>query len=182
MSAASEPPAEPVDEVALGNRVRLEPFVELFDRYDVEYVVIGGQAEGLMGGSRPTLDTDFCYRRSPDNLERVAAALNELKPSLRGAPPDLPFVIDAHSLALGSNFIFSTPYGAFDLLGWVEPVGDYDALAKGSEETAVGTRSVRTIGLDDLIRVKEHIRRDKDQASLRQLYLIRQRRSAAHEA
>ena len=182
MSAASEPPPNPAEPVALGNQAQMEPFVELFDRHGVEYVVIGGQAEGLMGGGRPTLDTDFCYRRSTDNLERLAAALKELKPTLRGAPADLPVQLNAPALALGNSYTFDTAYGAFDLLGWVEPVGDYDALVSASEQFPVAGLDVRTIGLSDLIRVKEHIRRPKDQRSLEQLYAIRRRRREAGQA
>jgi hypothetical protein len=142
----------------------------------VEFIVIGGQAESLMGSPRPTFDSDLSYRRTAENLRRLAAALRELKPTLRGAPPDLPFVIDDRSLALGSNFTFNTPYGKLDLLGWVEPIGDYDALLKNAETHDLGGVPVRTIGLEDLIRVKKHIRRGKDQQSLLQLLAIRKAR------
>jgi len=175
MSAASEPPPEPATD-ASPNEPRLRPFVEAFLRHDVEFLVIGGQAEYLMGGARLTFDTDFCYRRTAANLDHVAGALKELHVTLRGAPPDLPFRIDAASLALGSNFTFNTVHGSFDLLGWVEPVGNYDALLPGSEVADFNGSAIRVIGLGDLIAVKEHIRRQKDQRSLEQLYAIRRRR------
>src|SRR5882757_4870250 len=99
---------------------------ELFARYGVEYLVIGGQAAILHGSPQLTQDTDLCYRRTPENLERLAGALKEIHPTLRGAPPDLPFILDARSLALGANFTFNTDLGPLDLLGWVEPHGTYD--------------------------------------------------------
>ena len=150
--------------------------VELFFRHGVEFLVIGGQAETLFGSPRVTYDIDLRYRRSPENLQRLAAALQELKPTLRGAPADLPFQIDARSLALGANFTFNTPFGPLDLLAWVEPIGDYDALAAHAETYALGTIQLRTISLDDLIRVKEHIRRAKDRDSLFQLNAIKRLR------
>src|SRR5262245_23604206 len=104
-------------------------FVEVLQRHGVEFLVIGGQAATLHGSPLPTFDTDLCYRRTPENLEKLAAALREIKPTLRGAPPDLPFRLDAQSLSLGSNFTFNTTLGPLDLLDWVEPVGDYDRLA-----------------------------------------------------
>lgn len=107
-------------------------------------------------------------------MERLAAALIELKPTLRGVPPGLPFQIDAKSLALGSNFTFDTPFGALDLLGWVEPIGDYDAIVPHAEIYRLSDLELRTISLDDLIRVKEHIRRPKDRDSLFQLKAIKQ--------
>jgi hypothetical protein len=39
---------------------QLRPFVELFRRHEVEFLVIGGQAESLMGSPRPTYDSDLC--------------------------------------------------------------------------------------------------------------------------
>jgi hypothetical protein len=80
----------------------------------------------LHGSPIPTYDVDLSYRRTSDNLQRLATALKTLKPTLRGAPPDLPFIPDAQSLALGSSFTFDTPLGPLDLLGWVEPLGAYD--------------------------------------------------------
>lgn len=151
----------------------LERVVEVLHRHGVEFVVIGGQAETLFGSPRVTYDVDLCYRRSRDNLERVAAALREIRPTLRGAPPDLPFRIDALALGLGSNFTFSTPLGDLDLLGMVEPIGGYDEVLRSAEDYAVGPYTVRIISLNDLIRVKQFIHRPKDRDSLFQLLAIR---------
>src|SRR2546426_2222366 len=54
--------------------------------HGVEFIIVGGQAEALMGGARVTYDVDLCYRRTPDNLERLATALGTLNLTLRGAP------------------------------------------------------------------------------------------------
>ncbi len=146
-------------------------------RYGVEFLVIGGQAEYLFGSPRVTYDVDFCYRRTRENIERLAAALKELKPTLRGAPAGLPLVLDAQALGFGSNYTFDTDFGKFDLLGWVEPLGDYDALLKNSEKYVIGDMEIQTIGLDDLIRIKEHIGRAKDRESLLQLLAIKRIRA-----
>jgi hypothetical protein len=151
----------------------LEKIADILLRHRVEFLVVGGQAEILMGSPRVTYDTDLCYRRTKQNLERLAGALAEVKPTLRGAPPDLPIVLDAAALALGSNYTFDTPIGPLDLLGWLEPVGAYDDLVPLSEIYQVGEFELRTIGLDDLIRIKQHIGRPKDRESLLQLLAIR---------
>jgi hypothetical protein len=155
----------------------LEALAEVFVRHGVEFLVIGGQAEVLMGSPRVTFDTDLCYRRTPENLQNLAAALEELKPTLRGAPADLPIRLDAESLALGSNYTFDTTLGPLDLLGWVEPIGAYEVFIPASEVYTVGTLNLRTIGLEDLIRIKQHIGRSKDRESLLQLLAIRELRS-----
>ena len=156
---------------------QLQQIAELLVAYGVEFLVIGGQAETLFGSARVTFDTDLCYRRTAENLEKLAAALRDLKPTLRGAPPDLPFVIDARSLSLGNNFTFVTRFGSLDLLGWVEPLGGYDDLLRNAEVYPVGDLQLRTISLEDLIKVKEHIRRTKDRDSLFQLRAIQQVRN-----
>ncbi len=50
----------------------LERFCVLFTDAGVEFMIVGGQAEALMGSPRVTYDFDFCYRRSSDNLEKLA--------------------------------------------------------------------------------------------------------------
>jgi hypothetical protein len=115
-------------------------------------------------------------------LERLAEALKELKPTLRNAPPDLPIVLDAAALSLGSNYTFDTQIGQLDLLGWVEPIGSYEAMLPASESYSVGEFEIRTIGLEDLIRIKQHIGRAKDRESLFQLLAIRAIRNETRES
>lgn len=158
-----------------------EIIIKLLAKYGVEYIVIGGQAESLHGSARVTFDTDLCYRRTAENLDRLAKALQELQPTLRGAPADLPFRIDAQSLALGCNFTFNTSAGPLDLLGYVEPLGGYDEVISHAETIEIGGIAVNVVSLDDLIRIKEHIRRPKDQDSLRNLLAIRKLREEGGE-
>src|SRR5438876_4856232 len=138
-------------------KLDLLKIAELFARHGVEHLIIGGQAAFLHGSPQLTFDTDLCYRRTPDNLERLARALSEIHPTLRGAPPDLPFRLDAQSLALGSNFTFNTDLGPLDLLAWLEPLGTYEHVIQNAEQIDLGSVVVSVIGLDDLITIKRHI-------------------------
>jgi len=152
----------------------LELLAALLKQHGVRFVVIGGQAETLHGSARMTYDIDLCYERTTENLERLAAALTELDVRLRNAPPDLPFKIDAQALALGDNFTFDTSLDAVDLLGWVEPVGDYHDLSKNAETYTLGDMELDVISLDDLIRIKRHLNRPKDRESLLHLIAIKE--------
>lgn len=151
------------------DKPKLLQIAEHFHRHHVEFLVIGGTAVVLLGCPITTFDVDLCYRRSPENLQNLANALHEVHPTLRGAPADLPFRIDAESLALGSNFTFNTDFGPLDLLGWVEPIGTYDNLVSRAERFNLGVCEVDVIGLDDLLTIKRHLQRPKDQAALQQL-------------
>ncbi len=151
----------------------LELFCDVLDIHGVEHIVIGGQAEWIFGSPRVTYDVDLCYRRSNDNLDRLARALRELSVTLRGAPEDLPFRIDADSLARCSKITINTTGGPLDLLGWVEPLGDYDKLLENAELYQIGSHDVKVIALDDLIKVKQHLARSRDCDSLLQLLAIK---------
>jgi hypothetical protein len=147
--------------------------IELFRSHGVEFIVIGGQAAVLHGSPIPTVDVDLSYRRTRENLQRLAAALKSLNPTLRGAPADLPFRLDSESLALGANFTFDTSAGPLDLLGWVEPLGTYDDFVSRAVTIEVAGAPIQVISLDDLIAIKRHLRRPKDQVVLFQLEAIR---------
>ena len=165
----------------MSERSALERISEILLSDGVEFIVVGGQAEWLFGSARPTFDVDLCYRRTRENLRRLASALGKLKPSLRNAPTDLPFQIDEQSLALGCNFTFDTPFGDLDLLGYLEPIGDFEAISANAETMDIGGFSVKVISLDDLIKIREYIRRPKDQQSLFQLRAIKKIRSEKNE-
>jgi len=155
-------------------RSPLERFCAVLAEHGVEFIVIGGQAEVLMGSARVTYDVDLCYRRTPDNLERLAAALGTLNLTLRGAPPELKFRLDAQALALGQNYTFEVD-GEYplDFLGYVEPIGTYEDLLPHAGTITVGGRPVRVIGLDDLIRIRRYLGRPKDRESLLHLEAIK---------
>lgn len=154
----------------------LEQIAAVLQEAGVEFIVIGGQAETIHGSARVTFDVDICYRRTRENLQRLATALQSLEPTLRNAPPDLPFQIDAVSLALGENFTFGTKLGDLDLLGYLEPIGGYEQLIDRAERVGAGRFELNVIALDDLIKIKQHLGRPKDRDALLQLLAIRRLR------
>jgi len=155
----------------------LERFCAVLTAHGVEFIVVGGQAEALMGSARVTYDVDLCYRRTPDNLERLATALGTLKLTLRGAPPELKFRLDAQALALGQNYTFEVD-GEYplDFLGYLEPIGTYEDLLPHAEIVSIGGHATRVIGLDDLLRIKRYLGRPKDKESLLQLEAVKRLR------
>lgn len=137
--------------------------------------MIGGIAGVAQGSALPTYDVDVAYARNRENLERLAAALRELDASLRGAPTDVPVVLDAKTLENGAHFTFETPYGGFDILS--DPVGAprYDALKKAAVETTIDEIPVLVASLDHLIAMKEATGRGKDE------YMAKEYRTLADE-
>ncbi|MGN6370590.1 MAG: hypothetical protein ACTHN5_20245 [Phycisphaerae bacterium] len=154
----------------------LEKVVSLFRSKGVRFLVVGGQAEFLFGSSRLTVDVDVCYARDRENIRTIVECLREIHARLRGAPDDVPFRLDARSLEIGCNFTFKTDLGDVDILGYVEPVGDYEKLLARHESYEVGSTVINTISLEDLLTVKRHVNRDKDQESIAQLLTIKRLR------
>ncbi len=139
-----------------------EPILRVLSSHGVDFVLIGGLAGLAHGSQYPTQDTDVAYERSPDNLERLAAALAELEATSRGAPKDVPFILDATSLRHGANFTFDTRHGPLDVLA--DPAGapSYASLRDAGADHVIFGVTVRVAGLDHLIAMKEAAGRPKD--------------------
>ena len=71
--------------------------------------------------------------------------------------------------------------GDLDLLGYLEPLGDYDAIFPNTTTMDIGGLTLRIIGLDDLIQIKEYLQRPKDRDSLLQLRAIKRIQSERAE-
>ena len=143
------------------------------DRYGVRSVVIGGLAARLHGSPSVTNDTDVCYERSRDNLERLAKALRFLRATLRGVEEDVPFRPDAATLEAGDHFTFTTSAGNLDCLGRPSGAGDFEGLWSRSEVVDLDGFSVRVASLDDLIEMKRAAGRPKDLIEIEVLGAVR---------
>lgn len=130
---------------------------------DVDFVVIGGIAGLARGSAYMTHDLDIVYARDRDNLGRLAAALAELEARLRGAPEDVPFLLDAETLRQGAHFTFSTASGPLDILDRPDGSPPYEELKRrAGEPLDVDGLPVFVASLDDLIAMKEATGRPRD--------------------
>jgi hypothetical protein len=168
---------------AMGAPPRLRHLLQVLDRHAVDVIVIGGIAGIVHGSAFTTFDFDVLYARDEQNLEKMAAALIDLRVTLRGAPTDLPFQLDARTLAAGCNFTFSSEYGGFDILGEAAGMRRYKQMRDDAKVETVWGIQVRVASVDDLIRMKRAAGRPKDKAMAEELIAIAedQRRAAKGE-
>jgi len=140
----------------------LLPLIVLLAEREVDFVLIGGAAGVVQGSSYPTYDVDVAYARDRPNLERLAGALELVGATLRGAPKDVPFILDAETLEKGGNFTFDTKLGALDVLAYADGSPSYERLRDEARIISLGGHDVRVASLDHLIRMKEAAGRTKD--------------------
>lgn len=154
--------------------------VATLNRHGVDYIVIGGEAARMRGAHRPTFDVDVVAATGPDNLARLAAALQELGARIRGAEhlDDVLHRAQLHPAALRQRQFgnWSTDAGDVDTALFVgtpaEPISFTD-LAINATRTNFDGVVVVVASLDDLIRAKELADRPKDHEALPELRLLR---------
>lgn len=158
-------------------RALLTPLV----RHGVDFVLIGGMAGITHGSNYPSYDLDVVYARDSDNIGRLVEALQEIGVRLRGAPADLPFLLDAKTIENGSNFTFVTPHGDFDILGHADGMPVYhDLRAEATVRELLGLE-VRVASLDHLIAMKRAANRPKDRLMVEEYIVLADEQRKAEE-
>ncbi|HVT02534.1 MAG TPA: hypothetical protein VHL58_04055 [Thermoanaerobaculia bacterium] len=147
--------------------------------HEVRFVVIGGVAGALWGSPSITMDVDICYERGYENHEALAAALRELGATLRGAPPGLPFQLDARTIKMGDSFTFDTLAGSVDCLGTPSGTDGYADLRRNAAQFDLEPDlRVDVCSLDDLMRMKRAAGRPKDRAEVEILAALSEERQS----
>jgi hypothetical protein len=143
--------------------------------HGVEFVVVGGMAAVLHGSAVVTEGLDLCAPMTPENLQRIVAALAGLDPRHRMNPKLLPLPDDAAGLKGFKNLYLITTAGQVDILDLIDGVGDYAAVASHAVTVEVFGLPVRVLDVDTLILAKAAVGRPKDHRVIADLEVIRQR-------
>ena len=140
----------------------------------VKFVIIGGVAANAWGAPLITYDTDVCYARDSENLERMVRALKDIHARLRGAPENVPFILDGKTLKMGGNFTFVTDAGSLDILAFPSGAeGGYEELAPAAEKMNFAGFTAKVASIDDLIKMKQAAGRPKDLLAVEELGALR---------
>ena len=136
--------------------------ITLLSAAGIEFIVVGGVAATIHGSAHITVDLDVLYRRSAENIQKLAEALGPIHPYLRGAPEGLPFRLDAATIERGLNFTLDTSLGDLDLLGEIAGGPTYELVLPETETTTLEGLSFRCVSLRRLIALKRAAGRPKD--------------------
>ena len=138
--------------------------IQVLTRHGVAFTVVGGVAAVLHGAALVTMDLDVVYDLSPENVERVLKALDDLDACFRARPDLRP--ARAHMASRGHKLML-TRCGPLDMLGFAGDGHAFEELARHSIRIPLGDAcDVLVVDLPMLIRIKEELPFDKDRAVL----------------
>lgn len=139
-------------------------------RHEVAYVTIGGIAIQAHGGQRLTQDLDIAIAASRENLERLAAALEELDARILGADgrrssaPPSPAL-----LASSDQWHLITGHGPLDVITLPARLGRFEEMLARAHPTPLGDLTIPIAHRDDLLEMKRASARPQDLADVRLL-------------
>lgn len=142
---------------------------------DVDFVVVGGFAALVHGSTLVTRDLDICAVLSHEDVAKLRDTLRDLNPTHRLTPQRLSFLTNPDSGVPVQNLYLETEIGTVDVLSSIRGVGDFERVREGSVELQIFGRRCRVISLDDLIRAKEAMGREKDLLAVKELRAIREK-------
>jgi predicted nucleotidyltransferase len=157
----------------------LDTLNQLHDSH-VDFVIVGGVAAALHGGSRVTFDLDIVPNLTPDSWRAAVDLLWSL-----GARPRIPESLDRirdieqvrrwqHEkgmLALN----FRTPDGRIEVDLLVSESHQFEGLRHRAAKVTIGSRIFCVASIDDLIAMKEKAGRPQDMLDITTLKEIKKR-------
>ena len=142
-----------------------ERILRAFAARHVRYVLVGATAARLQGFPRLTADADITPGRDGENLDRLAAALRDLRARVytESVPEGLPFSCDADTLARAKLWNLVTDAGRVGII--FEPSGTrgFEDLVRSAVTFRVFGVEVHAASLEDILRSKQASSRPQDQ-------------------
>ena len=153
-----------------------ETYLDLLARlvkHQVHFVLIGGYACIVHGGTLSTVDVDVCCDFSPENLLRLQEAVADLNPVHRMTPQRLPLALTAENCKVLKNLYLDTDLGQLDCISAVQGLGNFSQVEKLCEIIEVEQVRLNVLNRDALIQSKKAMDRPRDREAVRQLEALK---------
>lgn len=147
--------------------------IRLLCRCEADFVIVGGLAVRIQGGTHITDDVDFAIVRRRENAKKIAAALEPYHPRPEGFPPELPYVWDEEALMRTTVLVLKTDLCRVDFLAEPDGAPPYAELKARATKIDFESWTVYVASIDDLISMKRAAGRPKDLAHVAELETIK---------
>lgn len=136
----------------------------------VDFVLIGGYAAVLYGSSQVTQDIDICAALTSESLDHLRKVLKPLNARHRMNPNHQPFLDEYPEPGkVLNNYYLITDQGTLDIIQEVTAVGSFEEVKKSAISIQLFGHTCRVISIDDLIKAKQSMNREKDQYIVKEL-------------
>ena len=149
----------------MNHELEAEGIIEAFNRFDVDYVVIGAFAAIAQAVPiPPTMDIDFYASPNRINLDRLANALDYLDAKIRVNDLEEGLAFDRSPEFLGRMQMLNLTceFGEFDVLFKADGIRDFRALEERSLTVVVGRTETHVASVEDIALSKRAAGRVKD--------------------
>ncbi|MBW2700400.1 MAG: hypothetical protein JRF33_06235 [Deltaproteobacteria bacterium] len=151
----------------------LEALLEALAAARIELIVVGGAAAVLHGAPVTTQDLDIVHQRTPENVARLMALLEQLDAVIRD-PAGRRLRPTTEQLMGAGQLNLATALGPFDPLCQLHDGRDFEDLLPHTVVMSDGDLRLRVIDLDTLIEIKTQAGRAKDRLMLPVLIALQQ--------
>ena len=97
---------------------------------EVQFVLIGGYACIVHGGTLSTVDVDVCCDFTPDNLLRLQKAVADINPVHRMTPQRIQLSLTIDSCKTLKNLYLDTDLGQLDCISEVQGLGGFSQVSQ----------------------------------------------------
>jgi hypothetical protein len=147
-------------------------FLYLLYKHKVKYLIVGGEAVIFYGHSRLTGDIDIFYERTGDNTGRLFKMLQEFWDN------DIPGIKNKDELMKEETVVqFGVPPNRVDIINTIESVNFNEAWINKKEDQFKDEKKefgIYYIGLNELIKNKTGVNRNKDKEDLKFLRKLKE--------
>jgi hypothetical protein len=157
-------------------RDNLKALLEILLKNDIDFVLVGGLACVVHGSPLVTQDIDICLSIDETQIGKLRSALKDLSPRHRMNPSFKPSFLEyPENLEGVRNIYLETSLGVLDILSELAPIGNFREVKEKSITVVLYGHQCRVVCLEDLIRIKETMKRPKDKETLLHLRQIQKK-------